>query len=170
MTARGEGTTIMTLSRMLMTASAALLLFAAQVARADDASQSTMDALREAMRADKKALIAANLQLTDAEAKAFWPVYDKYEKDLLAVNNQLYQVIEQYAIDYNKNKLTDAKGLDLIHRYLSAEAARTKVRESYLKQFSKVLPGLKVARFYQIENKLDAVVRYEMAAKIPMVK
>ena len=111
-----------------------------------------------------------NLQLTDAEAKAFWPVYDKYEKDLLTANNKLYQVVEEYALDYNANKLTDAKGLELIHRYFSAEEARTKVRESYLKQFSKVLPGLKVARFYQIENKLDAVVRYEMAAQIPLVK
>jgi hypothetical protein len=48
--------------------------------------------------------------------------------------------------------------------------ARTKIRESYLKQFSKVLPGLKVARFYQIENKLDVVVRYEMAERIPLVE
>ncbi len=160
----------MTLSRILMTASATMLLFAAPPARAADAPQSNMDIVREAMRADKKALVAANLQLTDAEAKAFWPVYDKYEKDLLTANNKLYQVVEEYALDYNKNKLTDAKGLDLIQRYFSAEEARTKVRESYLKQFSKVLPGLKVARFYQIENKLDAVVRYEMAGQIPLVK
>jgi hypothetical protein len=158
----------MTLSRMLMAASAAMLLYAAPPVRAADAPQSNMDIVREAMRADKKAVIATNLQLTDAEAKAFWPVYDKYEKDLLTANNKLYQVVEEYALNYNK--LTDAKGLELIHRYLSAEEARTKVRSSYLKDFSKVLPGLKVARFYQIENKLDAVVRYEMAGQIPLVK
>jgi predicted outer membrane protein len=158
----------MTLSRMLMTASAVMLLFAAPQARAADAPQSNMEIVREAMRADKKALVAANLQLTDAEAKAFWPLYDKYEKDLLTTNNKLYQVVEEYALNYNK--LTDAKALDLVHRYLSAEEARTKVRSSYLKDFTKVLPGLKVARFYQIENKLDAVVRYEMAAQIPLVK
>jgi hypothetical protein len=153
---------------MLTTASAVMLLFAAPQARAADAPQSNMEIVREAMRADKKALVAANLQLTDAEAKAFWPVYDKYEKDLLSANNKLYQVIEEYALNYNK--LTDAKALDLVHRYLSAEEARTKVRSSYLRDFTKVLPGLKVARFYQIENKLDAVVRYEMAAQIPLVK
>jgi hypothetical protein len=158
----------MTLSRILMTASAVMLLFAAPRARAADAPQSNMDIVRDALRADKKALIATNLQLTDAEAKAFWPVYDKYEKDLLTAHNKLYQVIEEYALDYNK--LTDAKALELVHRYFSAEEARTKVRESYLKQFSKVLPGLKVARFYQIENKLDAVVRYEMAGQIPLAR
>jgi hypothetical protein len=164
----GERKMTMTLSRMLVAASAAIVLFGAPAARAADAPQNTMDIVREAMRADKKALVAANIQLTDAEAKAFWPVYDKYEKDLLTANNKLYQVVEEYALDYNK--LTDAKGLDLIRRYLSAEEARTKVRSLYLTQFSKVLPGLKVARFYQIENKLDAVVRYEMAGQIPMVK
>jgi hypothetical protein len=160
----------MTLSRMLMTASAVVLLFAAPQARAADAAQGSMDIVREALRSDKKALIAANLQLTNAEAKAFWPEYDRYEKDLLTANNKLYQVVEEYALAYKKNKLTDAKGLDLVYRYFAAEEARTKVRISYLKSFSKVLPGLKVARFYQIENKLDAVVRYEMAAQIPLVK
>jgi len=160
----------MTLSRMLTTAAAVMLLFGAAQAFAADAPQSNMEIVREALRADKKALIASNIQLTDAEAKAFWPVYDKYEKDLLTANNKLYQVIEEYALDYNKNKLTDKKALDLVHRYLSAEEARTKVRSSYLKDFSKVLTGLKVARFYQIENKLDAVVRYEMAGQIPLVK
>jgi len=160
----------MTLSRMLVTGSAAMLLFAAPAVRAADVPQRNMDIVREAMRADKKALVATNLQLTDAEAKAFWPVYDKYQKDLLTANNKLYQVIEEYAAGYNKSKLTDAKGLDLVRGYLSAEEARTKVRSSYLEQFSKALPGLKVARFYQIENKLDAIVRYEMAGQIPLVK
>jgi hypothetical protein len=158
----------MTLSRMLVTASAAMLLFAAPAVRAADAPQSNMDIVREAMRADKKALVATNLQLTDAEAKAFWPLYDKYEKDLLTAHNELYQVIEEYALHYDK--LTNEKALDLIHRYLAAEEARTKVRDTYLKDFSKVLPGLKVARFYQIENKLDAIVRYEMAGRIPLAK
>ena len=158
----------MTFSRMLITASAAMLLFAAPAARAADAPQSNMDIVREAMRADKKALVATNLQLTDAEAKAFLPVYDRYEKDLLTAHNGLYQVVQEFATHYEK--LTDEKALELVERYLSAEEARAKVRRSYVKEMSKVLPGLKVARFYQIENKIDAVVRYEMAGAIPLAK
>ncbi len=160
----------MKLARILIAAAAALFLFAAPAARSDEPAQNNMEIVREALRADKKALVASNLQLTDAEAKAFWPIYDKYQKDLLTEHNKLYQVIEEYALAYDKNKLDDAKALDLIHRYFSAEEARTKVRSSYVKQFSKVIPGTKVARFYQIENKLDAVVRYEMAGAIPLVK
>ena len=160
----------MKLSRMLTAAAAALFLFSAPLARSDEPPQNNMDIVRDALRADKKALVASNLQLTDAEAKAFWPIYDKYQKDLITEHNKLYQVIEEYALAYNKNKLDDAKALDLVHRYFAAEEARTKVRSTYVKEFSKVLPGTKVARFYQIENKLDAVVRYEMAGAIPLVK
>ena len=159
------------LSRILTATAAVLVLFAAQAARSDEPPENNMNIVREALRAeDKKALVASNLQLTDAEAKAFWPIYDKYQKDLLTEHNKLYQVIEEYALAYNKNKLDDAKALDLVHRYFAAEEARTKVRSSYVGQFSKVLPGVKVARFYQIENKFDAVVRYEMAGQIPLAK
>jgi hypothetical protein len=157
----------MVLTRMLIAVLAAPLLFTAPV-RAADAAQDNMEIVRAALRADKKALVATNLQLTDAEAKAFWPVYDRYEKDLLTAHNSLYQVVQEFAIHYEK--LTDAKALELVERYLSAEEARAKVRRSYLKEISKVLPGLKVARFYQIENKIDAVVRYEMAGTIPLAK
>jgi hypothetical protein len=158
------------IARMLIAGAATLFLFTAPAARADEAGKKTMDTVREALRADKKALVASTLQMTDAEAKAFWPIYDKYQKDLITENNKLYQVIEEYALAYNKNKLDDAKALDIVHRYFSADEARSKVRSSYVSQFSKVLPGLKVARFYQIENKLDAVVRYEMAERIPLMK
>jgi len=158
-------------ARTLIAAAAALLLFTAPAARAEESAQKkSMEIVREALRADKKALVASNLQLTDAEAKAFWPLYDKYQKELITANNKLYQVIEEYAAAYNKNKLDDAKALDLVHRYFAADEARSKVRSSHVDPFSKVLPGLKVARFYQVENKLDAVVRYEMAEHIPLMK
>jgi hypothetical protein len=158
------------IARILIAGAAALLLFAAPAVRSDEAGKKTMDTVRDALRADKKALVASTLQLSDAEAKAFWPLYDKYQKDLITANNKLYQVIEEYALAHNQNKLDDAKALDIVHRYFSADESRTKVRSSYVKEFSKVLPGLKVARFYQIENKLDAVVRYEMAERIPLMK
>jgi len=157
----------MVIPGMLIAVPAALLLFATP-ARAAEAAQSDMEIVRAALRADKKALVATNLQLTDDEAKVFWPIYDRYQKDLLTAHNRLYQVVQEFAAHYDK--LTDQKALDLVERYLSAEEARAKVRRSYVKDISKVLPGLKVARFYQIENKIDAVVRYEMAGAIPLAK
>jgi hypothetical protein len=154
-------------TRVLIVVPAVLLLLSASVC-ADDGAQGDMGIVREAMRADKRALVAANLELTDAEAKAFWPVYDRYQKDLLATHLSLFQVVEEDTLQ--AVKLTDKKALELVQRYLAAEAARVQVRSSYLKEISQVLPGLKVARFYQIENKLDAVVGYGMAVRVPLVK
>jgi hypothetical protein len=154
-------------TRVLIVAPVVLLLFSGSVC-ADDAAPGDMGFVREVMRADKRALVAANLDLTDTEAKAFWPVYDRYQKDLLATRDTLFQVVEEETLQ--AVKLTDKKALELVQRYLAAEAARVQVRSSYLKEISQVLPGLKVARFYQIENKIDAMIGYGLALRVPLAK
>jgi hypothetical protein len=146
---------------------AALLLLSVS-ARADDGTRPDMGTVREAMRVDKRALVEANLELTDAEAKAFWPIYVRYQRDLVATHQSLFQVVEEDTLQ--AVKLTDEKALELVQRYLAAQAARTQVRRAYLKEIAQVLPGLKVARFFQIENKLDALIDYEMAARVPLAK
>jgi hypothetical protein len=153
-------------SRGLMAVPAVLLLLAASV-RADDVARDPGGIVREATRADKRALVAANLDLTDTEAKAFWPVYERYQKDLGATRDTLFQVVEEDTLQ--SIKLTDQKALELVQRYLTAEAARVQVRSTYLREIARVLPGLKVARFYQIENKLDAMIGYGMAVRVPLV-
>lgn len=147
-------------------ASLALLLFAAP-ALAEDAAQSTMDIVRQGLQADKKVLVATNLELTEAEGKAFWPQYDAYQKQLFDIQSRLVEVVQEYAA--MRETLTDAQARDLIERYLAVEEDRAKLRRSALASFSKALPGLKLARFYQIENKIDAVVRYDLASEVPLV-
>jgi hypothetical protein len=153
--------------RVLVAVPAALLLFGA-VAWADDRTQGGMDLVREAMRANRRALVEANLELSDAEAKAFWPIYVRYQKDVLPTRQSLFQVVEEETLQ--AVKLTDAKALELVQRYLDAEAARAQVRSSYLKEIAQVLPGLKVARLFQIENRIDALIDYEMAVRVPLTK
>ena len=155
-------------ARTLIAAAAALLLFTALAARAEESAQKkSMEIVREALRADKKALVGSNLQLTDAEAKAFWPLYDKYQKELNDVGDRVIAIVADYSKSYAD--LPDDKATKLMQDYLTAEADRLKVRSSYLPEFTKILPGRTVARFYQIENKMDAVLRYELASAIPVV-
>jgi len=135
---------------------------------AGEAAQSNLDILRDTIRANKKALVAVNLGLTDAEAKEFWPVYDRYEKDLKSVNDRLVQVIDDYTSHFKD--LSNDQARKLVDDYLAVEEDRAKVRRTYVDDFAKALPGKKVARFYQIENKMDAVVRYDLAATIPVVE
>jgi hypothetical protein len=151
---------------MLLAVGFALALYAAP-GRAGDAAQTNLDILRDTIRANRKALVAVNLGLTDAEASAFWPVYDRYQTELTGVGDRIVKVVEDYTAHFAD--LSDEKALSLIDEYLAAEADRAKVRRAWVPEISKILPGRKVARFYQIENKMDAVLRYELAGQIPVV-
>ena len=132
------------------------------------AAQANLDVLLDAIRSNRKALVAVNLKLTDDEAAKFWPVYDRYQKEINAVGDRLVGVIQDYTANFSG--LSDDKATKLVDDYLAAEADRVKVKRAYVDEFAKTLPGRKVARFYQIENKMDAVIRYDLAATIPVVE
>jgi hypothetical protein len=129
-----------------------------------------MQILAEKIKADKKLVVAANMQLTEEEAKGFWPVYDAYQKDLAGINKRLAGVIRNYADVYNKGAVTDESAKKLMNDYLAVEDSELKLRRSYVPRLEKVVPGVKVARYLQIENKIRAIIRYELAAQIPLVE
>jgi hypothetical protein len=133
-----------------------------------EAAKANVGVLLDAIRANRKALVAVNLKLTDDEAAKFWPTYDRYQKEMNAVGDRLVALIA----DYGKNfrDMPDDKAMKIVDDYLTIEADRLKVRRSYVEEFAKSLAGRKLARFYQIENKMDAVIRYEMASTIPVVE
>ena len=155
----------MSLVRMLV-----VLLLAVSVAPslAGEAADANLDILRETIRANKKALVAASLTLSDAEAAQFWPLYDRYQAELTAVNDRLLKVIQDYSANFRN--LSNEKAMDLVGQYLSVEEDRLKVKRTYLPEFAKALPGRKVARFYQIENKVEVIHKYDLAAEIPVVE
>src|SRR5205809_934788 len=63
----------------VMVFTAALVLFTVS-AWEQDKPADTMQLVRDKIHADKKLFIADTMQLTEAEAKAFWPVYASYQK------------------------------------------------------------------------------------------
>jgi hypothetical protein len=144
------------------------LLVAAPAFAANEATEANLDILRDTIRANRKALVAVNLDLTDAEAAQFWPLYDRYHGELTTVNERLATIISDYTAHFSE--LTDERASQLASDYLAAEEERARVRRSYFPEFLKILPGKKAARFYQIENKMEAVLRYDLAAYIPVVE
>ncbi len=134
------------------------------------AQNSDMEILRDKIKADKKLVVTANMNLTQSEAKAFWPVYEAYQNDLMQLNKRLVAVIKEYADAYNKDAVTDVLAKKLISESVSIQEAEAKLLRAYLPKLEKVLPGVKMARYMQIENKIRAVVDYELAANIPLVK
>jgi hypothetical protein len=132
------------------------------------ADQADIQILRDKIKADKKLLVSQNMSLTDAEAKGFWPVYDAYQKDLQAINDKLLTTIKAYADAYNKGPVADDVAKKLMNEALAVEEDELKLKRSYLPKLEKVLPGSKVARYMQIESKIRAVVKIELAAAIPL--
>jgi hypothetical protein len=139
------------------------------LAAAQDKPADNMQIMRDKIKADKKLVVASNMQLTESEAKAFWPVYEQYQKDLWAINQRIAKLIEGYAADYRANSMTDEGAKKMVAEYVAIEKAEAAMKESYVPKLSKVLPPKKVARYFQVENKIRALVKYELAGEIPLV-
>jgi hypothetical protein len=139
--------------------------------RAEEQKDSTitnMDILWEKIKADKKLVVAANMDLTEAEAKAFWPIYQDYQTRLSKINERIAMVIVEYAGNYKS--MTNEVAKKLMKESMAVEKERVKLKETMMPKFEKALPALKAARYYQIENKIQAVVQYELADRIPLVE
>ena len=128
-----------------------------------------MQILRDKIKADKKLLVAANMELTELEARGFWPVYNQYQKDLAAINQRIAKLIQSYAADYRAQTLTDEKATKLTDELVAIEKTEAGLKGSYVPKLSKVLPPKKVARYLQIENKIRAIVKFELADAVPLV-
>ncbi|MGH7786828.1 MAG: hypothetical protein ACRERC_08170 [Candidatus Binatia bacterium] len=145
--------------------SAVPLRAAPPVAAASD--EAGLRVLLDTIRANRKDLIAVNLNLSADEGAKFWPLYDRYQAEISATGDRAVAIVEDYTTNFRD--LSNDKALQLMGDYLAAEADRVAVRRTYLPEFAKVLPGRTVARFYQIENKMDAIIRYDLAATIPVI-
>ena len=143
------------------------LAFAAAAA-AQDQPASNMEILRDKIKADKKLLIAENLGLTEGESKVFWPVYEEYQIELATINQRLGKAVQSYAQDYNANTLTDDKAKALMTEALAIEEAEVALKKKYLDRLTGIIPATKAARYLQMENKIRAIIRFDLAASIPL--
>jgi hypothetical protein len=153
-----------------LTLVAAIMMWVVSPVVSQDKPADNMQILRDKIKADKKLLVSANMELTESEAKGFWPVYEEYQKELIAINQRIGKLIESYAADYRANTLTDEKAQKLIDELVAIEKADGGLQASYAPKLSNVLPAKKVARYLQIENKIRAALKYELAANIPVVQ
>jgi|SRR5579872_1774990 len=158
-----------------MTRASLVTAFAVAVAVAAPAMSQTvgatnMDILREKIKGDKKLLVAQNLNLTDAEGAAFWPVYDAYQKDLQQINQRLAAAINAYADAYNSGPVANETAKKLLDEMLAIDEAEIQLKKATAAKAVAALPAMKAARYIQIENKIRAAIRYELAANIPLIQ
>ena len=137
---------------------------AAMVAHADEEKRLTL----EVIRAEKKLMVSKNLKLTKMEAAGFWPVYDDFQKELQRLNGRRAKVIETYAKNYET--LSNKLAKDLLAQALTLDEARANMKKLYFLKFKKVLPANKMVRYYQLESRLETVIRYELGTRIPLAE
>jgi hypothetical protein len=123
--------------------------------------------LRRDIRAEKKKIIAANMSLTETEATKFWPVYDQYVAEMTKQNDEFFSVIKDYAA--NQKTLTDAQASSMIKRWVEIQIARDQTRQKYIPLFEHVIPGKKVALFFQIDRRLYALLDMQVSSEIPLI-
>ncbi|MDF0673641.1 MAG: hypothetical protein P0120_04770 [Nitrospira sp.] len=145
-----------------------LAVFIAAPAFAQSAADTNMEILMEKLKADKKLLVASNMDLSEAEEKAFWPLYDQYQKDLDKLNHTLGKTIKEYADAFNKGPVENNTAKKLLNEALTVQESEVKLRRTYANKVSKVLSWSKAARYIQIETKVRSIVNMELAKAIPL--
>src|SRR6266536_3608812 len=111
-----------------------------------------LEIVHEKLKADKKLIVAKYMELTESEAKRFWPVYEEYQTDLQKIDQRLLSLLQSYAADYRNKSLTDEKAQKLLDEWIAIENDDAKRRGSYVPKVMKALPPKKAARYLQIEN------------------
>jgi hypothetical protein len=131
-------------------------------------SNQDLELLRKDLRAKRKELIAANLRLTDTEAEKFWPVYEQYIKELIAINDKKFAQIQEYAENYGK--MSNDQSLLFIRNWLDYDIATTQLRQKYVPIVAKVLDGKKTATFFQLDRRIAMMMELQVSSQMPLVQ
>jgi len=134
-------------------------------AQSDEDLNSAIESLRADLRADKTAIVTQVMHFTPEQSTAFWPVYKRYEADLVKLNDERVQLIKSYAEKYQN--VTDGDAKQMAEKSFDLEARRAELKKKYFKEFNKVLPATVSARFFQLEHRLDLLMDLKLAADLP---
>lgn len=140
------------------------------MARSQDKPANNLEIVHEKLKADKKLIVSKYMELTESEAKSFWPVYEDFQKDLQKFHERLGALLKSYAADYRGKSLTDEKAKKLLDEWIALEQDEVKQRSAFIPKVTKALPAKKAARYLQIENEYRMLLRYDLAATVPLAQ
>lgn len=124
-----------------------------------------IEAARADVRADKVKIIGEAMRFNDQESAVFWPIYRRYETELSKLNDQRVQLIKTYADKFNT--MTDADAKELADKQFAFESQRIDLRRKYFREFNRQLPATTVAKFFQLEHRLDLLIDLKIASELP---
>ena len=128
----------------------------------------TIELTREVVQTERKMIVANNMELSEEESARFWAVYNDYQQDIREVNDRRVKLVRSYIESYQT--LNDAQAEEMLREFLDIETDRLSIKRSYIRKFRKALSKKKVLRFYQVDNKLDAIIDFDLAQGIPLAR
>jgi hypothetical protein len=123
---------------------------------------------REVIQTERKMIVSGNMSFTDEEGRRFWPVYDNYDSEMREVNDRLVQLVRTYIEEYET--MNDKQADGILREFLDIKADRISLKRSYLRRFKRTLPKRKLLRFYQLDNKLDSIIDFDLARGVPLAR
>ncbi len=132
------------------------------------AQSSYIEIVRSTIKTEKKALIAEVMQLSDEEGNKFWPVYNEYEEKLYKINTDYFDIVMQFADNYENMSAEVAS--DILFRANKVGADKAKLEKSFMKKMTKVISPQKTLRFFQASNKIEIMIEAQLAAEIPLLE
>lgn len=146
----------------------AFLFCAIGYSQAEHFETEYVDLLKKDLKTEVRKLVEDNLDLTDEQAKVFWPIYDEYEAELLELSNERVNAIADYMLDYYD--LSDEKAEQLINKVIEIDQKRLDLQKKYIDKMNDVLPAKLVGKFFQIDNFLQTLITIQRQSTIPLVK
>jgi len=143
---------------------AAMLVCGATVGIAQ--TRTEVEMTRAQIQSDRQAIVAAAMDLSDAEGAVFWPMYREYRAEVQTLGDRRWRLLESYADSWTAMSEGAAKAL--LDEWFSIQADEIKIKRKWMKKMRKDMSSRRVLRFFQIENALDAVIAGEIAAEIPL--
>ena len=140
---------------------------AAQSAGAQRGDYTDLAKLRSEARHDKRALVESTLQLSDAEAKRFWPIYDTFQRTLDETNRRRNVALE--SLMFRENRMSNLAAKRLVTELSVIDDSEAKARRTLRNRLMRALPPVTVARYLQLEDKLQAIREYDIASAVPLV-
>lgn len=134
----------------------------------DDDLTSDIALTRASIQLRRQAIITSVMDLEPKESEAFWPLYREYRIEMAKVGDRVSKLLVDYTGQYDT--LTDEQANKIMSEWLSIEKAKNNVKGKYVARFKKIMPAHKVMRFFQADNKLDAVLNAQLAAIVPLAR
>jgi hypothetical protein len=152
------------MKRIILVITLVLFAFLTQAQTSDD----YIELARDILKTEKKAAIAEGMELSDTEITPFWELYNEYNSKLSQTQNQRVALIKDFAKNYET--MTNEKADEIMKSFFKYQQEIVKLRKSYYSRFKKILPSSKAARYFQLENKIQALVDAELAMQIPLIE